>query len=206
MFLNANGAPLGLPFDRSSAHVRVVDNLCVDCHMAEPPTGGSGRVGGHTFAMRHDMGSADPSDDVDNVQNACGPCHTLTTYDRTARGDYDGDGAVEGIQTEVRGLMQILRDRAFATIPNLSEDSHGKLSLSSSNYAKLSFDQKSAFYNYNFVLQDGSYGIHNTSFSVQLLQRSYYGFTGRPIDVDYPDMTIRGPIQPTRAGNWSDYR
>jgi hypothetical protein len=56
------------------------------------------------------------------------------------------------------------------------------------------------------VLEDGSYGVHNTAYAVQLLQRSYYGVYGRSIQQDYPQIALRGPVQRNSAGNWTIYR
>lgn len=76
------------------------NDKCVTCHM---PTGpgpsetGYQRMGGHSFSMT--------SGDTENI-SACTPCHTtLTEFNRLARADYDGDGTIEGIQTEVRGIL-----------------------------------------------------------------------------------------------------
>ena len=43
-------------------------------------------------------------------------------------------------------------------------------------------NQKYAFYNTNMAWEDGSAGVHNPSFIVQMLQRSYFGVYGRPIE------------------------
>lgn len=76
------------------------NDKCITCHM---PTGpgpsetGYQHMGGHSFAM---------TDGDTEHTAACTPCHTtLTEFNRTARADYDGDGTLEGIQTEVRGLL-----------------------------------------------------------------------------------------------------
>ena len=109
----ANAASFGLTFDKNSAHTNVVSNTCVDCHMATPPVPIKGstqpKIGGHTFAMRDDVTS--PVLTM-NVVNACDTCHTgLTTYDRTARGDYDGDGVDYGYSDRSRWPSRSSPDR-----------------------------------------------------------------------------------------------
>ena len=50
-------------------------------------------------------------EEVESFDNlsACAPCHAgLTDFNRMSRADYDGDGVVEGVQTEVRGLLDVL--------------------------------------------------------------------------------------------------
>lgn len=194
MLLGTTGASFGLEFAANSAHAVVVPDSCVHCHMADgvgemgdltPP-----RVGDHTFAMR------DHNASVHNAVNACATCHIgLETYDLRATGDYDGNGVVDGVQTEVAGLLAILRDGIIETMPGTSVESSGAVSINAANFANLSDNQKRALYNYNFVVNDGSMGIHNTAYTIQLLQRSYYGVHGRPITTDFPLMTLRGPVQ-----------
>jgi len=202
MLAGQSAASFGLPFNGNSAHTTIVEDTCVDCHMAPQDTL-TDDVGQHTFAMRNDMGTADPSDDIINAINACDICHPgLDAYDREARGDYDGDGAVDGIQTEVRGLLALLQSGIVSTLDSAAivyeMDSHGYILVdSTSDYTSLPEDFRRALFNYNYVINDGSYGIHNTSFAVQLLQRSYYGVYGHSILDDYPDIDLRGPVQPS---------
>ena len=205
-----NGYSFDLPFSKNSSHFTAVPDTCVHCHMATPNQSGSGiitpaKVGGHTMSMRDESLNTTYSL---NVINACDSCHAgLATYDRPARGDYDGNGKKEGIQTEVKGLMTILRDNILGKIAGTSIDSTGAISIGSAAYAKLALGQQGAIYNYNLVSNDGSFGVHNASYIVQLLQRSYYGVTGRPINKDYPKMVLRAPVQiPANAvRDWGAY-
>jgi hypothetical protein len=70
-----------------------------------------GLVGGHSFRLKnHDTG-------FENVENSCATaaCHPgLTTINRTANGDYDGDAATEGIQDETTGLLDLLLGALYA--------------------------------------------------------------------------------------------
>jgi len=96
----------------SSQHTQLLNTGslgCPTCHMAPVPTSGpgAGKVGGHTFNLvDHESGF----ENVDNTCNAAG-CHSgLTTINRTANGDYDGNGLIQGIQTETHGLLILLKD------------------------------------------------------------------------------------------------
>lgn len=202
-----NGYSYNMPFNKNSAHPTAVPDTCVHCHMAAPSQSGKGistppKVGGHTMSM------LDEDLNTSNALNACSSCHKgLSTYNRPARGDYDGNGQVEGIQTEVKGLLTILRTKILATIAGTSVDATGRIAIDSTSYAKLNLGQQGAIYNYNFVWEDGSFGVHNTSYTVQLLQRSYAGVAGHTINVDYSKMVLRGPLVPTNdAQEWSLYQ
>lgn len=212
MLLGINGSDLGLTFDPNSAHTTGVEDTCVQCHMAESPEEGiapdlAATVGEHSYAMRDHGVAEDPNDDLINAANACAICHSgLDTYDRLARGDYDGDGAVEGIQTEVTGLFDLLRPRILTSMPGAEVSAEsGKIELGSADFEALGPLQREALYNYNFVWEDGSLGVHNTSYAVQLLQRSYFGVFERSISSDFPQIELRGPERVNDALAWRRY-
>jgi hypothetical protein len=99
IFLGKNVETFDLGSYPVSPHASVPDT-CVGCHMAERGEE-QAMVGGHTFDVR--------AGNVEN-SNACTACHQgLETFNRTAYGDFDGDGIVEGIQDEVDGLDALVR-------------------------------------------------------------------------------------------------
>lgn len=215
MWAGVNGVGFGVAFESNSYHSSVfesgpaIENACVRCHMADPTESGPGvteppTVGEHSFALRDTMGTEDPSDDILNVANACGECHSdLMDFDKLAYGDYDGDGNVEGTQTEVQGLFDLLSPGLLAlTGAALSDE--GKIEFGSSDFSNLTDGQKRALYNYNFCWEDGSFGVHNTAYAVQLLQRAYEGVYGKPITDDYPDIFLRGPLTDVPAAPTGD--
>lgn len=164
---------------------------CVGCHMAarpdmddrgtpddasdDVPLPGYNEVGEHTFKMAWDGGTPDdPTDDVENMF-ACTGCHAdLTTFNRNAAGDYDGDGRIEGIQNEVQGLLDVVSDGILAS---------GAKALDHYPYwdNATTDAQKAAIYNWSFVAHEGSLGIHNTKRAVQLLQLTYRHLTGQEV-------------------------
>jgi hypothetical protein len=167
---------------KSSAHV-VIGVGCVDCHMSatpgmddmgtpdddedDVPLPGMNEVGEHTFAMTS-------ADGVENVA-ACAECHgEIESFNLEAKGDYDGDGTVAGIQDEVHGLLELL----FEAIQD-----DGPVWLGHHPYwEEVTTDaQKQAIWNYMFVEHEGSFGIHNTAQAVMLLQTSYREFTGADV-------------------------
>jgi len=147
----------------SSKHILVQD-ACVTCH-THPHEGdlanGIPNFTGHTF---------------EPVVEACQPCHgDLDDFeDVLAKDDYDGDGAVEGVQEEVDGLLDVLEATIIATARSpeaaaaLTADFEGELG----DTTITTVGQRKAAYNWTFVSYDGSRGVHNATYSIQLLQRS----------------------------------
>ena len=167
----------GVEYDRelrSSAHAGAVKDKCITCHMAKGPNG----VGGHTLRPRDDGGTPDdPSDDVYNV-NACIPCHADVTqetgFDRMAREDFDADGTIEGVQTEIKGLLALV-----ASV--LPHDEEGNVSIPS-DLELTTVEDRLANYNYTLVLNDGSYGVHNALYAADLLRATYEEYTGETLE------------------------
>jgi hypothetical protein len=147
----------------SSAHSTAVKDSCVACHLQKVDAKGPefGLVGGHTFRNHYEEGTNNFY-----LVGLCSSCHgDIDTFD-FKRADYDNDGNVEGVQTEVKGLM----DELARLLPPL-----GSTTVTiSSGYTK---QQLRAAFNYMFVLEDGSYGVHNTSYAVGLLKASIADIT-----------------------------
>lgn len=153
----------------SSAHQTAVKDSCVTCHMQTPITGdpAKNKAGEHTFKARWDGGT--PSDGGDDVSllAACQQCHgDIDTFD-FVRQDYDMDGALEGVQTEVKGLL----DRLGRLLPPYDSPT---VTVTSA----YTVQQRRAAFNYKFVKDDGSYGVHNVAYAVNLLKASIADLTG----------------------------
>jgi hypothetical protein len=161
----------------SSAHSTAVKDTCVACHLqvvgATDPA--FGLVGGHTFRNHYDNGT-----NSFTLVELCSNCHgDIETFD-FKRTDYDGDGTVEGVQTEVKGLLE----QVALLLPPV-----GSTNVSSG--VKYTRPQLRALFNYKFVLEDGSYGAHNLSYAVGLLKASIADLTD---DVDYDGISDQWEI------------
>jgi hypothetical protein len=204
----------GSPYSATrSIHSTATTDTCVTCHMAEAPEGtGAPLVGDHTFKISLDDGSS-------NAPNACGHCHAgLTTTDRppTVPADYDGDGFTSGTQTEVGHLLLNVRVQILARFAGTSwDDNEKRISIGSSSWKVLTFNQRAALYNFNLLSEDKSVGIHNPRYFIGALQRSYYYVTGRRYSDDYPLATLVDPAWSpgaaprrvvTGARHWSQYK
>jgi len=119
-------------------------------------------AGGHTFGMKWDSGT-----NVYELTEACVQCHGEVEGFDFKRQDYDGNGVVEGVQTEVKGLL----DKLGRMLPPIGDPTV----TTGSSYTR---QQARAAYNYKFVLEDGSYGVHNLSYAVGLLKASIADLSG----------------------------
>jgi hypothetical protein len=162
MLKGTNGFTYGKKIP-SSAHGSVVEDTCVGCHMqvVGEKDPGFTNVGGHTFKAGWDGGGTQAAV---NLVGTCQKCHgkSLDAFDFTLF-DYNGDGVIEGVQTEVQRLL----DQLAEALPPV-----GKPKAALSIDSTWSQTQLKAAYNYQFVKEDGSFGIHNTAYAVGLLKAS----------------------------------
>ena len=162
MLEGANGFTYGRVIP-SSAHAFVAQNTCVDCHMQVTATTDPAflKAGGHTFKLSF---TPDGTSVPVQLMGACQGCHgpEITTFDFPLM-DYNNDGKIEGVQTEVQHLL----DQLSAMLPPVGQP---KTALSiDSTWTR---PQLEAAYNWQFVNNDGSKGIHNTAYAVGLLKAS----------------------------------
>jgi len=138
-----------------NTHTGVPDG-CVTCHMSN---------GSHTLAMTDTTGG-----DHD-VVTACQTCHGagIKSFDDIkAAYDYDRNGKVEGVTTEVAGLLAKLK----AKLPIDSTTGEPTLAMKDSLQLKGRADLVQGIYVYSFVKNDGSGGMHNAKYAVSLLQKA----------------------------------
>lgn len=181
MLEGLNGIDFGNGSLSNSAHTSVA--TCLDCHMRPTPAEGQpghNKVGGHTFNLVvHDPD--DPDFGFENVDNTCNQvgCHNgaLTTINRTAFGDYDGDGNIEGVQDEVRELLDIVAIEIQAA-GAIQLGGYPYWDFSGVDPADLPTVQD-AIWNWEYVDNAGDYGIKNTAYSVGLLQLTYEQLAGQ---------------------------
>ncbi|MFQ5868934.1 MAG: multiheme c-type cytochrome [Candidatus Zixiibacteriota bacterium] len=144
----------------NSAHTNVSTEGCLDCHM----TASIGyAVGGHTFNMEDTL-----SGHTNTIGCNEAACHngSVSTFNMTADDDYDWDGSTEGIQDEIHGLLDSLHVllESAGLVDAEGEPIDGRVVGTA--------DSAGAVFNYLFVEEDRSGGIHNTDHAVGLLQSS----------------------------------
>lgn len=157
----------------SSNHAGALENACVTCHMAPGHADSEGNIilsGSHSFRMSSPEG-------VDNIA-VCSSCHSDMTTDFAAVSfsyngtkDIDGDGTAEGLQIEVQGML----DAIAMLLPPLNSTDINTID------STWTLAQAQAYYNYDGVLEDKSFGIHNPSFVIGLLKASIAELEGTTI-------------------------
>ncbi len=177
MFVGANAMNYGLDIP-SSAHRDVLGESCLECHMQSVASTNAAftKAGGHSFNM-----SATTTNGVVHLTEACKECHgEIESFD-FKRLDYDGNGVVDGVQTEVKGLLTKLTE--LLPCGRITEHTATALGITS----KWTKPQLRAGYNYLFVVEDGSWGVHNLSYAVGLLKASIASLTGDANTDSLPD-------------------
>jgi hypothetical protein len=163
-----NAAEFGTPF-LSSPHYMAVQDLCVTCHMvATVDTGNVNRdkVGGHTFSLHNEVTGYDHT-------ASCTPCHgPRANFGNAfmAASDYDGDGNIESVRDEIAGLEQLLR----IWLPPVGIDSISYALIGQNN----NLNEKKAYFNYQLIAYDGSGGMHNAKYAIDVLTKSILAIGG----------------------------
>ncbi|PIE18693.1 MAG: hypothetical protein CSA65_04255 [Proteobacteria bacterium] len=111
--LPPNSAAITLPPLGGQGCVKETRDTCVTCHMHDGPIAamrGHHSLGGHSFAMATKAGGTAKTAGkrIEHIA-ACRSCHPKQeSFDDPAKGDYDGDGQVEGAQQEIDGLLGLV--------------------------------------------------------------------------------------------------
>ena len=160
----------------SSAHKDVINDGCVSCHM-NLPTGRAAlslEVGGHSFQIAGKVHGVDTL----NLA-ACNSCHRdirqtpgAAVFNIIAQEDYDLNGKKEPFQLEVRGLLdRFVNKEGTGLLQKLNPPYYTKdgTFIWSTSEAARPVTEVAAFYNYRMIVDDGSLGIHNTKYVLQIL-------------------------------------
>jgi hypothetical protein len=161
--------------DHAHQYIR---NACVGCHMAATPDTSHfarDKVGMHTWELRYEENGQ-----MFDLTAGCTSCHgPITSFDQLlATMDYDMNGSIEPFMKEVSGLLDRL---AMALPPYGSIDINRTAIATDPDSLRL----KGAFFNYLFVKNGKSLGVHNPKYVVRILQASISQLTGvefEPID------------------------
>ena len=208
MIEGVNGITYG-KYIPSGSHSYVIKDVCVGCHMQEVASNDPAftKVGGHTFAMSY----LDGTNQVDRTE-VCQKCHGPIEEFNMVRKDYNEDGVIQGIQTEVQSLL----DRLATLLPNSQYRADGNyvadglVKSIGRTSVKTNWPAKflNAAWNHMFVSVEGSHGIHNAPYAMGLLKASIADLTD---DADHDGLsdkwenTTFGSITLTDGNGDSDH-
>ncbi len=157
----------------SDPHYTAVENACIGCHMGNPQIHAGYQLGGHSFNMR------EHEDPTVTLGPQCTTCHPKITSDFDVNidsVDFDGNGEIEGYQTEMGIMLDDLRARLVAG--GLLNNSTGQPVR---NRVVASADSLGALWNWFWIEEDQSHGMHNWDYSVGLVKSSInFLATGNP--------------------------
>lgn len=131
------------PYASTTAHINMLKNSCVDCHMGKAF---GAQAGGHTMKMKYNEGT------TDNIA-VCTSCHTGET-----KFDF------RGTQTEVKSLMDELKTKLQEK--NMIDDAGYPIA------GTYTSTEAAAIYNFKWVYEDKSHGIHNPKYIKAVLKNS----------------------------------
>ncbi|MEI7437217.1 MAG: multiheme c-type cytochrome [bacterium] len=179
MLCGTNAVQYGIQMP-SSRHLQVVTDSCVTCHMQATPTNGlaMNKVGGHTFMIGWDAGTPDYEGDDVHLTAGCTPCHGVLTNLNFGGEDYDQNGLVEGVQQEIKNMLVQLA----LLLPPYSGTN---IVTSSFTTNAADYNKRAAAYNWNFVKEDSSYGVHNPKYASSILRASIDTLRAGFVDVNY---------------------
>jgi hypothetical protein len=159
MLLGRNAAQFNnIPYMNGSH--RNIENSCVTCHMSQTTDTGTVMrdfVGGHSLNLHFEAA------DYDHVK-ACQTCHPgITKFDDLiSPDDFDGNGVIESWRKEIDGCMTKLK----IALPPVGIDSVAWQLVAADS---LNVDLRKAYWNYLLISKDGSGGMHNPFFTVNVL-------------------------------------
>jgi len=147
---------------------------CTTCHMAERPAHDP-----NVTTVKNNLNHSFMFDTTRSAStgykptDVCATCHgEIEEFNDIRAGyDYDRNGKIEGVQTEVQGML----DKLKATLPQDTAGNvigSGTLRASDSAAVNGKFNVVAGIWNYRVVMNDGSLGIHNTKYAVGILYKT----------------------------------
>lgn len=162
---------------------------------SEPPGSGPYLNASHMFfadacvKCHFDTGTpgVEPRHDFQPAAATCAACHPgATSFDIAGLGDYDGDGTIEGLQSETAGMLVVLKAAILSSDALVAFDGEGFRRSGQPGVPGATLALQRAAYNWETVNRDGSRGVHNIPRAIKLLQQSYKELKG----VNVPGATM----------------
>jgi len=164
-------------------------DACVTCHMANI---GTSAQPSHQWSMIDTTGGT-----AKDFVVACRSCHgsNINSFsDIQANSDLDGNGKIEGFQTEVQGMLGELK----SLLPLDSKGSGEPCNMIyDSSLVKNKPNVVRGIYTYYFVMNDGSFGVHNPKYTTAILQSAIIALGGvTPVELtSLSAQNVNGAVQ-----------
>ena len=135
---------------------------CTTCHM-------QGRVRSNNTLSNHSFSMTDTTYGFKPV-TVCKSCHGEIEEFNDIRAfyDYDRNGQIQGVETEIQGLLNAVK----AIVPLDPSTGEPVTMTKDSLLVKNNFTAIARIWNYYIVKNDASMGMHNTKYAVRLLYKS----------------------------------
>ncbi|MBI5473274.1 MAG: T9SS type A sorting domain-containing protein [Ignavibacteriae bacterium] len=163
MLYGANGSQTDSSFVGLATHAGL-EGGCVTCHM-------QGRMRSNNTLANHSFSMTDTTYGFRAV-TVCKSCHgEIEDFnDIRAFYDFDRNGRIEGVQTEIQGLL----DRLKAVLPQRNGEVVGGGTVTAADSALIAnrLDYLRGIWAYKFVLEDRSKGVHNSKYAVRILYQA----------------------------------
>ncbi len=177
MLLGSNGYQYGDESFTGLGTHQGLEGACATCHMQGRMNrldGSANTLPNHSFSMSDTLYGTG----VYSPVNVCRECHGEIEEFNDIRAfyDFDRNGVIEGVETEIQGLLTALK----AQLPIDSTNGEPCTMMYDSLKVKNRPDYVQGIWNYYFVKNDRSMGAHNSKYAVRLLYKSL-GWT--PLDV-----------------------
>lgn len=161
-----SGTQTGLVTDNPHQKVQ---GVCVGCHVTGRPVPGTNSTS--SAVPDHSMKVAD-------TKSCTGKnCHSSDPLTKPVQTDLDGNGKAEPFQTEIDGLMTKLKSAIEKHAGGTFASDRGEIKFASG--ATPTAADYAAAYNYLFVQDDKSRGVHSPKFAASLLQASINSVGGK---------------------------
>jgi hypothetical protein len=171
MFFGSNGYQFGdTTFTGVGTH-QGLEDMCVTCHMQGRMNyldGSANILPNHSFGYDTTFATG-----VYKPTDVCSKCHgEIDDFDGVkAFYDYDRNGKIEGVETEITGLLAQVK----AILPKDGTGEvigSGSVTAADSLAIKGRLDLVAGIWNYRFVTADKSMGAHNAKYAVRLLYKT----------------------------------
>lgn len=165
-------------YDVQTNHRGAMKNGCLDCHFDVP---NSYFLGGHSFNMAHGEGAEEEYN-----TKACAQCHSdMEDADDFNRRFAGGAGVQDSVTTLANNLRTILLNAGLIEY-NAAEDSYHPI-----EDRVTSADSAGAVWNWVFIEEDQSEGVHNPKYAIDLLTSAIQFMQPSPLSTAQAGLAAR---------------